>query len=138
MSDSRLRAAGLALALAGIAIAGYLTWVHYADTQSVCVGGGGGCERVQTSDYAELAGIPVAVLGLAAYAALLAAFALPGQTALLGAAFVSLGGFAFSLYLTYVELFVIDAICQWCIASAVVMTLLAATAVTRYWRADVD
>ena len=59
---SGLRAATAALALAGVAVAGYLTWVHYADLQPFCVGGGGACERVQTSEYAALFGIPVAVL----------------------------------------------------------------------------
>ena len=134
MTDSRLRLAGLGLALAGIAIASYLTWVHYADTQAVCVGGGGGCERVQTSEYAELAGVPVAVIGLIGYVAMLAAIATPGESAMLAAALGGLAGFGFSAYLTYLELFVIDAICQWCVASAVVMTALAAIAVARYLR----
>ena len=134
MTDSRLRLAGLGLALAGIAIASYLTWVHYADTQAVCVGGGGGCERVQTSEYAEVAGVPVAVIGLIGYVAMLAAIATPGESAMLAAALGGLVGFGFSAYLTYLELFVIDAICQWCVASAVVMTALAAIAVARYLR----
>ena len=134
MTDSRLRLAGLGIALAGIAIASYLTWVHYADTQAVCVGGGGGCERVQTSEYAEVAGVPVAVIGLIGYVAVLAAIATPGESAMLAAALGGLAGFGFSAYLTYLELFVIDAICQWCVASAVVMTALAAIAVARYLR----
>jgi uncharacterized membrane protein len=134
VTDSRLRLAGLGLALVGIAIASYLTWVHYADTQAVCVGGGGGCERVQTSEYAEVAGVPVAVIGLIGYVAMLAAIATPGESAMLAAALGGLAGFGFSAYLTYLELFVIDAICQWCVASAVVMTALAAIAVARYLR----
>ena len=73
----RLRLATAVLALAGIAIAGYLTWVHYAELEPICVGGGGGCERVQNSSYAELAGIPVALLGLLAYVTVLASLALP-------------------------------------------------------------
>jgi uncharacterized membrane protein len=134
VTDPRLRLAGLGLALAGIAIASYLTWVHYADTQAVCVGGGGGCERVQTSEYAEVAGVPVAVIGLIGYVAMLAAIATPGESAMLAAALGGLAGFGFRAYLTYLELFVIDAICQWCVASAVVMTALAAIAVARYLR----
>ena len=126
-----LRGATAALALAGVAIAGYLTWVHYAGLDPVCVGGTGGCERVQSSPYAELAGIPVAVLGLAAYLTILASLALPEQTGRTVAAFVSLVGVGFSAWLTYVELFEIDAICQWCVASAVVMTALAGVSVAR-------
>jgi uncharacterized membrane protein len=63
VSDRRLRLAVLVLALVGLAIAGYLTYVHYAELEPVC-GLGGDCERVQTSDFAEVAGIPVALLGL--------------------------------------------------------------------------
>jgi uncharacterized membrane protein len=129
-----LRGATAALAVAGIAIAGYLTWVHYAGLDPVCVGGGGGCERVQTSPWAELAGVPVALLGLVAYAAILASLALPEQAGRLLAAFISLVGFGFSAWLTYVELVKIDAVCQWCVASAVVMTALAAVSLVRSLR----
>jgi uncharacterized membrane protein len=119
------------LALIGVAIAGYLTWVHYAGLSPVCVGGGGGCERVQSSRWAELAGVPVAVLGLAGYIAILASLALPEEEGALAAAFLSLVGFGFSVWLTYVELVKIDAICQWCVASAVIMTALAVVSVVR-------
>jgi uncharacterized membrane protein len=123
-----------ALALVGIGIAGYLTWVHYAGLDPVCVGGGGGCERVQSSRWAELGGIPVAVLGLAGYVAILASLALPEETGAFAAAFLSLVGFGFSCWLTYVEIAKIDAICQWCVASAVVMTALALVSVARVLR----
>jgi uncharacterized membrane protein len=129
-----LRRATAVLALIGIGIAGYLTWVHYAGLEPVCVGGGGGCERVQSSRWAELAGIPVAVLGLAGYVAILASLALPEEPGALVAAFLSLVGFGFSAWLTYVELAKIDAICQWCVASAVVMTALALVSVARVLR----
>ena len=59
------------LALVGIGIAGYLTYLHYAGGSPYCIAGGSGCERVQESEYAKIVGIPVAVLGLVAYAALL-------------------------------------------------------------------
>ena len=79
---------------------------------------------MQSSSYAELAGVPVALLGLIGYAAILAAALLPGETA--GSRrLIALVGFGFSLYLTYLELFGINAICQWCVASAVIMTVLA-------------
>jgi uncharacterized membrane protein len=125
MSERRLRIAVAALALAGLAVAGYLTWVHYADLDPVCVGGGGGCERVQASDYAELGDVPVALLGLIGYAAILASLLVPGDAGRFAGALLALAGFGFSAWLTYVELFEIDAICQWCVASAVIMTALA-------------
>ena len=128
-----LRRATLVLALLGVAIAGYLTWVHYAHLQPVCVGGGG-CERVQSSRWAELGGIPVAVLGLGGYVAILASLALPEEPGALVATFLTLVGFGFSAWLTYVELAKIDAICQWCVASAVVMTALALVSVARSLR----
>jgi uncharacterized membrane protein len=124
------------LALAGVAIAGYLVWVHYAGLEPFCVGGGGGCEKVQTSRWAELAGIPVAVLGLAGYLVILATLALPEDLSRSAAAFVALVGLGFSAWLTYVELAKIHAICQWCVASAVVMTLLAVVSITRLLRVD--
>ena len=131
---SRLRVATAVLALAGIGIAGYLTWVHYAGLDPVCVGGGGGCEQVQASRWSELAGIPVALLGLLAYATILASLALPEELGRSVAAFVSLVGFGFSAWLTYVELEKIDAVCQWCVASALVMTALAVVSVARLLR----
>lgn len=124
MSARRWTAVAVALAVAGLGIAAYLTVVHYAGGEPVCQLSGG-CEKVQTSSYAELAGVPVALLGLVGYAAILATFALPAtdRTRLLRVLLTGTG-FAFSAYLTYAELFVIDAICQWCVASAVVMTAL--------------
>ena len=129
-----LRIATAVLALAGVAIAGYLTWVHYAELSPICVGGGGGCERVQMSEYAKLAGVPVALLGLIAYLTVLASLALPEAMGRFVAAFVSLVGFGFSAWLTYVELEKLDAVCQWCVASALVMTALATVSVARLLR----
>ncbi len=136
MSDARLRTAALVLSAIGIAIAAYLTYVHYAELDPVCVGGGGGCERVQNSEYAELAGIPVAVIGLLGYMAVGAASLGRGERSLLAAAVLALSGAGFSVYLTYLELFVIDAICQWCVASLVVMGGLSAVAVIRLLRTN--
>jgi uncharacterized membrane protein len=130
-----LRVATAVLALAGIAVAGYLTWIHYAELEPICVGGGGACERVQTSDYASLAGVPVALLGLIAYVTVLASLALPDATGRSLAAFVSFVGFGFSAWLTYVEIVKLEAVCQWCVASAVVMTALAAVSAARLLRA---
>lgn len=129
-----LRGATAILSLVGVAVAGYLTWVHYAGLEPFCVGGGGGCERVQSSEYAELFGVPVAVLGLAGYLALLGSLALPEELSRMAAGLVALTGAAFSLYLTYVELVEIDAICQWCVVSAVLMVALAGVSVARLSR----
>jgi uncharacterized membrane protein len=131
MTARRLFLVTAGLAAVGIAIAGYLTWVHYADIEPICAGGGGGCEKVQTSSYAELAGVPVAVIGLVGYLAILGSLLVPGEAGRMGGAVLSLVGFGFSVYLTYLELFEIDAICQWCVASAVVMTALAVATTAR-------
>jgi uncharacterized membrane protein len=136
VSDRRLRIGIAALAVAGLAIAIYLTYVHYADVKPLCVSGGGGCEKVQTSDYAKLGGIPVAVLGLIGYALIVASLWVPGENGRLAGAVLALSGFGFSAYLTYRELVTIDAICQWCVASAVVMTALAVLTVGRLVRLD--
>ena len=128
MSPRRLTLAVAGLAVLGAVIAGYLTWVHFAELQPYCVGGGGGCERVQSSPYAKVAGVPVAVAGLAGYVAVLASLPLRERSV---TAFLGLVGFGFSAYLTYLELAVIDAVCQWCVASALVMTALAVAAVVR-------
>jgi uncharacterized membrane protein len=130
----RLRPAMLGLALLGVAIAGYLTWIHYAGSKPVCISGGGGCEQVQGSRYSELAGIPVALLGLIGYLGILASLFVRGEAGLTLGVVLTLIGLGFSGYLTYRELFTIDAICQWCVASAIVMALLAVLAVVRCLR----
>ncbi|HET6831135.1 MAG TPA: vitamin K epoxide reductase family protein [Solirubrobacterales bacterium] len=122
------------LTLAGIAIAGYLTYVHYEGLSPVCTTGG--CERVQASSYSEIGPIPVALLGLLGYVAILASLAVRGDFARAATFMLALIGFAFSLYLTYLELFVIDAICQWCVASAVVMAALLVVATIRLLRPE--
>jgi uncharacterized membrane protein len=133
---SRLRLATAVLAAIGIGIAGYLTYVHYAGINPICVAGGGGCEKVQTSKWADLGGIPVAVLGLVGYVCILASLLLPEDLGQMVAALLSLIGLGFSAYLTYRELFTIHAVCQWCVASAVVMALLAVVSVARVLRVE--
>jgi uncharacterized membrane protein len=132
--QDRLRVAMAGLALLGVAIAGYLTWVHYAGLKPVCLSGGGGCEKVQSSQYANVAGIPVALLGLIGYIGILASLWLRGEAGLTLGVLLTLIGLGFSAYLTYRELFTIDAICQWCVASAVVMTILTGLALARFLR----
>ncbi len=124
-----------AIALVGLGIATYLTYIHYAGVQPLCLASGG-CEKVQSSHWSKLAGIPVATIGLAGYAAILASLFVPGETGLAATALIALVGFGFSAYLTYVELFRIHAVCQWCVASAVLMTVLAALSVVRLLTAE--
>jgi uncharacterized membrane protein len=130
IGDRHLRLVAIVLALIGLGVASYLTYIHYEDIRPVC-GLGGDCIKVQSSEWSKLAGIPVAVLGLIGYAVILASLFVPGEEALIAGALTALVGFGFSAYLTYRELFTIDAICPWCVASAVVMTLLAIVTTTR-------
>ena len=114
------------LAVLGLAISIYLTYVHYAGIEPVC-SSISNCERVQTSEYADLVGIPVAVLGIVGYAAILVSLRMRADvTALL--AYLAV---AFSAYLTWAELFKIDAICQWCVASAIITLVIAVLATLR-------
>ena len=125
-----MRRASIAVGLAGLGIAGYLTAVHYAGGEPVCAIAHG-CATVQKSRYAELAGVPVALLGLLGYVAILAALARDGERGRTAAAFLSLVGFGFSAWLTYVEVARLGAICVWCVGSAICMTLLAALSAAR-------
>jgi uncharacterized membrane protein len=109
------------LSLVGLLLSAYLTWSHLRGVAPVCVGDSGGCETVQTSRYSEILGVPVAVLGLAGYAALLFSTFLSREGAVFFGLFVALVGVLFSGYLTWLELFVIRVVCQWCVVSAALM-----------------
>jgi len=125
----KLRAAIAGAAVVGGAIATYLTVVHYAHLSPICTSGG--CEKVQQSSYAELGGIPVAVLGLVAYACVLLTAAVRGLPAALAGAVIALSGTAFSGYLLWAQLARIHAICQWCIGNDVVIAVVAVLCVAR-------
>lgn len=129
--EAKLRIALAVLGLAGLAVAGYLTAVHYQGDEPVCLAGGHGCAKVQDSEYAELVGVPVPLIGLGGYLTVLLAAALPGDGGRFLGLFAGLVGVGFSAYLTYLELFEIEAICQWCVASAVIMCLVLAVALYR-------
>jgi uncharacterized membrane protein len=129
MSSRRLAVAGAALALVGAGISAYLAYAHYRGIAPVC--STAGCQTVERSRYASVASIPVSVLGLAAYAALLACAAARGAGVRATAAALALGGLAFSGYLLLVSLFTLHAVCQWCLANDVVIALLALVAVLR-------
>lgn len=129
-----LRIAMIVLAIVGVGLASYLTYVHYAGIRPACTAGES-CAKVQTSIYSELAGVPVALMGLIGYIAILGSLLAPGSEQTRFATVVlTLGGFAFSAYLTYRELFSIHAICEWCVSSASIMTLLAILATARFLR----
>jgi uncharacterized membrane protein len=127
----RARQAIALLALVGLFVAIYL-WLHALGYGgAIKCGGSGACEAVQTSRWAVLLGLPVAFYGVVGYFALLVvsivalrpAALLERKWNALLAAMASLG-FLFTLYLTYVELFLIRAICRWCVSSAVIITLI--------------
>lgn len=122
MTDRRLRETVAVLSAIGAGVAAYLTITHLTNTPLSCVTGG--CETVQHSRYSELGGVPIAALGLACYVALAASAASRTELARIGAAVLALAGFAFALYLVYVQAFVLDAYCQWCLTSDGVLALL--------------
>lgn len=125
----KLRAAIAGAAVVGGAIATYLTVIHYSHISPICTTGG--CEKVQQSSYAKVGGIPVAVLGLFGYAAVLLTTAVRGVTAALAGAVIALVGVAFSGYLLWAQIARIHAICQWCIANDVVIVVVAVLCLAR-------
>ena len=130
-AEGTLRGIGTFLATFGIGIATYIAIADSGGGSPVCIAGGHGCQTVAESSYSHLAGINIAIFGIGGYVVLLACALLRGDAFRLTAFVVSLIGFGYSLYLTYLELFTIDAICQWCVASAVLMTLLFVTNAVR-------
>ena len=132
MSDRALRAGVALVALAGTAVAGYLTYVHYQPDALICTSSGG-CETVQESSYAELVGIPVALLGLLAYLAVLALVLWDTEAARTAVAAIALGGAAFAVYLVALQAFVIDAWCVWCLVNDLLLVPL--LAILAVWRA---
>jgi uncharacterized membrane protein len=135
--DTWLRIAIAVLCLVGIGISGYLTYVHYAGLQVLCLSSGG-CETVQRSQYADLAGVPVATFGLAGYTGMLLTVAIRNDIGRFAGFGLALVGALFSGYLTYREIFTINAICQWCVASALLMTLLALLTAIRVARVELE
>ena len=134
MSDRALRLGVALVAAAGAAVAGYLTYVHYRPAALICTGGGG-CEAVQESSYAEIAGIPVALLGLLAYIAVLGLVAWDSELARTLAATIALSAVGFAVYLVVVQAFVIEEWCVWCLVNdLVVVPLLVVLTVWRVLR----
>ena len=129
MSDRVLGGALGALAALGASVSAYLVWARYSGGELLC--STGGCETVQSSPYAEILGLPVALVGLGGYLVIAATAPLRSPVARLTGAAMALIALAFSSYLLVVQLAVIDAVCDWCLTSDVIVTLVAATALLR-------
>ncbi|CAG0932617.1 hypothetical protein TFLX_02683 [Thermoflexales bacterium] len=125
------------LCLIGLVVAGYLAYVETAQVEAVC-GPVGDCNTVQQSEYARLFGVlPIGVLGLIGYVAIIIAWGIERRgpvplkrLAALALVLMTLGGMLFSIYLTFLEPFVIGATCAWCLTSAILMTALVLLTVT--------
>ena len=115
----------------GIFVSGYLVAKRFTGGSLACTRWAQ-CDVVNNSVYSQFFGVPVSVIGLAGYLLLLglalAALWTQGRTQrqlLLLGLILSLGGVGFSIYLTYLEIYVIEALCAWCVASAIIIALLA-------------
>lgn len=118
------------LVIAGLGVAGYLAYIETTQSLAVC-GPVGDCNAVQASDYATILGIPIAILGLINYLAVGLFWFVQDRVpdkqrhlVWLGLMALTFFGTIFSIYLTALELFVIRAVCAWCLSSAVITTLL--------------
>ncbi|HUU61373.1 MAG TPA: vitamin K epoxide reductase family protein [Acidimicrobiia bacterium] len=131
--DEEASAPGIAvplLALIGMGVAVYLAFIEASGSEAVC-GPLGNCNAVQQSKWAEVLGIPVGIIGVAGYAVVLVSWAVArlgsGRLAEWAAVALHTGavaGTVFSIYLTFLEPFVIGATCMWCLSSALIVTVL--------------
>lgn len=125
------------LAFVGMCWAAYLTYVHYSGETPVCSLKGDPCAAVQKSVYSELAGVDVALIGAIGYLLILGTLLVgDGERERFATTALTLGGFAFSVYLTYREVFTLHKICEDCVASAVIMTILMCLSLWRFLRTD--
>lgn len=121
----------------GLVDALYLAWMKITNNPQMCIVGLGDCFTVNTSQYSEIAGIPVAVLGAAAYLCLFLILINENRTdflqnnSVLFTFGITLTGTLFSAYLTYIELFVIKQICPFCVVSAITMFILLIISIIR-------
>jgi uncharacterized membrane protein len=129
MSEARLRAGIGALALVGAGLTTYLLYVRWTGAALAC--STGGCETVQASSYSKVLGVPVALLGLGAYVIIFATSLVRHDLARVAAASTALAGVGFAAYLLYVQLAAIDAVCEWCLASDALVTLIAVLTLLR-------
>src|SRR6266545_8358254 len=137
--DKRLQQFIVGLAIVGLLVSIYMTIYKVTNNDAMCIGSGG-CSIVNSSQYSEVFGIPVALIGVGGYVAILALLFLErrpgffqenGTMILFG---VSLVGFLFTLYLIFVEIKLIHALCPFCLTSQAVMTIIFILSVTRLIR----
>jgi uncharacterized membrane protein len=137
VSARTLRITLIVMAVLGLGLASYLTYIHYAGIKPLCGRGGGTCEKVQTSRYSHLAGVPVALMGLIGYVLILGSLLAPDEERWrFATAALVLGGFAFSAYLTYREVFTLEEICEYCVSSAALLTVMLPLSLWRFLRGD--
>ena len=129
MSERPLRLATAALAVGGLAIASYLSYTHATDTALICPTSG--CATVQRSSYSELGGVPVAYLGAVGYVLILATTLTSRRRATAAVTALAIAGSAFAVYLLGAQLFAIDAVCVWCLASDAVLFAITLLALVR-------
>lgn len=137
--NKRLYRISIALAVLGLLVSIYMTIYKLTENNSMCLGSGD-CAAVNASIYSEANGIPVAVVGVAGYLAILVLLLMEnrmeflktnGTLVIFGLALV---GFLFTVYLVYIEIFLIRALCPFCITSQAAMTLLFILSVIRLVR----
>ncbi len=133
----------IALALLGLAVSIYMTIFKLTDNEKMCIGNGG-CSKVNSSIYAEVYGIPVALFGVGGYAVIAALLFAENRNKFLeqnGIMIVfglALIGFLFTLYLIYVELALIHALCPFCVTSQTTMTILFILSIIRLARQPIN
>lgn len=137
--SKRLRQITIALTIIGLLVSIYMTIYKLTNNESMCIGSSG-CSEVNASRYSEINGIPVAVLGVVGYAAILALLFLEQRSGFIqenGSMIffgISLIGFLFTLYLIYIEIALIKAYCPFCLASQAVMIVIFTISVIRLAR----
>jgi uncharacterized membrane protein len=126
----------LVLTVIGLGDATYLTIVHYGGLTVLCTTKHNSCQQVQTSQYSHVAGVPVALLGLIGYVMILGSLIVrEREFTRLATLTLTLVGFGFSVFLTYQETFTIPGhpiYCEWCVGSAIILTILFILSVVRY------
>ncbi|MBK8781905.1 MAG: vitamin K epoxide reductase family protein [Anaerolineales bacterium] len=134
--DKWLYRATLALVIVGLLVSVYMTIYKVTSNDSMCLGSGD-CSTVNASIYSEVNGIPVAAIGVLGYLAILAVllfenrnsfFRQNGTLLIFG---MALTGFIFTVWLIYVEVALLKAICPFCVTSQIAMTLIFIVAVIR-------
>lgn len=130
-SEATLQRAIAFVAALGVGVATYIAIADSGGGAPACIAGSSGCQTVADSSYSHLAGVNIAIFGIVGYALLLATAFIAGDPARFTGFVLALAGFGYSVFLTYLELFKIEAICQWCVVSAVLMTVLFLLAATR-------